>query len=104
MKLAKRFILMAKSHWGEIIITVISLIGVSALSLVTPEIIRRMTAVLSNPELLSAEILFKYALILVLAYLVRGVLRFVSMYVRTWQTGLFLVRKCPEWVVQWTFW
>lgn len=81
MKLAKRFILMAKSHWGEIIITVISLIGVSALSLVTPEIIRRMTAVLSNPELLSAEILFKYALILVLAYLVRGVLRFVSMYV-----------------------
>ncbi|MBQ2721003.1 MAG: ABC transporter ATP-binding protein, partial [Clostridia bacterium] len=81
MKLAKRFILMAKSHWGEIIITVISLIGVSALSLVTPEIIRRMTAVLSYPELLSAEILFKYALILVLAYLVRGVLRFVSMYV-----------------------
>ncbi|MBO5036347.1 MAG: ABC transporter ATP-binding protein [Clostridia bacterium] len=81
MKLAKRFILMAKSHWGEIIITVISLIGVSALSLVTPEIIRRMTAVLSDPELLSAEILFKYALILVLAYLVRGVLRFVSMYV-----------------------
>lgn len=81
MKLAKRFILMAKSHWGEIIITVLALIGVSALSLVTPEIIRRMTAVLSNPELLSAEILFKYALILVLAYLVRGVLRFVSMYV-----------------------
>lgn len=81
MKLAKRFILMAKSHWGEIIITVIALIGVSALSLVTPEVIRRMTAVLSDPELLSSEILLKYAVILVAAYLVRGVLRFVSMYV-----------------------
>ena len=81
MKLAKRFILMAKSHWGEIIITVFALIGVSALSLVTPEVIRRMTAVLSDPELLSTEILFKYAVILVAAYLLRGVLRFVSMYV-----------------------
>ncbi|MBE6895822.1 MAG: ABC transporter ATP-binding protein [Ruminococcaceae bacterium] len=81
MKLAKRFILMAKSHWGEIIITVIALIGVSALSLVTPEVIRRMTAVLSDPKLLSSEILLKYAVILVAAYLVRGVLRFVSMYV-----------------------
>jgi len=81
MKLAKKFILMAKSHWGEIIITVIALIGVSALSLVTPEVIRRMTAVLSDPKLLSSEILLKYAVILVAAYLVRGVLRFVSMYV-----------------------
>jgi len=72
---------MAKSHWGEIIITVIALIGVSALSLVTPEVIRRMTAVLSDPKLLSSEILLKYAVILVAAYLVRGVLRFVSMYV-----------------------
>ncbi len=81
MKLAKRFILMAKSHWGEIIITVLALIGVSALSLVTPEVIRRMTAVLSDPELLSTEILLKYAVILVAAYLLRGVLRFVSMYV-----------------------
>ena len=81
MKLAKRFILMARSHWGEIFITVIALIGVSGLSLVTPEIIRRMTAVLGDPEILSADILLKYVLILVAAYVIRAFLRFVSMYV-----------------------
>ena len=81
MKLAKRFILMAKSHWGELIITVIALIGSSILSLVTPEVIRRMTASLNSSEGVSADILLKFSLVLICAYLLRGVLRFVAMYV-----------------------
>ena len=60
MKLTKRFILMAKSHWGELIITVIALIGSSALSLVTPEVIRRITASLTDPQGISADILLKF--------------------------------------------
>lgn len=81
MKLAKRFILMAKRHWGELIVTVIALIGCSALSLVTPEVIRRMTASLSSPDGVSADILLKFSLVLICAYLLRGVLRFIAMYV-----------------------
>ncbi|MBQ6051922.1 MAG: ABC transporter ATP-binding protein [Clostridia bacterium] len=81
MKLAKRFILMAKSHWGELVVTVIALIGGSALSLVTPEVIRRMTASLSSPDGISADILLKFSLVLICAYLLRGVLRFIAMYV-----------------------
>jgi ATP-binding cassette subfamily B protein/subfamily B ATP-binding cassette protein MsbA len=81
MKLAKRFILMAKSHWGELAITVIALIGSSAMSLVTPEVIRRMTASLTDPQGISTSILLQFSLILIGAYLLRGVLRFVAMYV-----------------------
>ncbi len=72
---------MARSHWGELIITVIALIGSSALSLVTPEVIRKMTAVLGSPENVTGDGLLKFSLILICAYLLRGVLRFVAMYV-----------------------
>ena len=81
MKLAKRFIFMAKSHWGELLITVIALIGSSATSLVTPEVIRRMTASLTDPQGISASSLMQFSLILIGAYLLRGALRFVAMYV-----------------------
>ena len=81
MKLAKRFIFMAKSHWGELLITVIALIGSSATSLVTPEVIRRMTASLTDPQGISASILIQFSLILIGAYFLRGALRFVAMYV-----------------------
>ncbi len=72
---------MAKSHWGELLITVIALIGSSATSLVTPEVIRRMTASLTDPQGISASILMQFSLILIGAYLLRGALRFVAMYV-----------------------
>lgn len=72
---------MAKSHWGELLITVIALIGSSATSLVTPEVIRRMTASLTDPQGISASILIQFSLILIGAYFLRGALRFVAMYV-----------------------
>lgn len=72
---------MAKSHWGELLITVIALIGSSATSLVTPEVIRRMTASLTDPQGISASSLMQFSLILIGAYLLRGALRFVAMYV-----------------------
>ena len=81
MKLAKRFILMAKSHWGELIITVIALIGSSAMSLVSPDVIRRLTASLANPQEVTTTTLLQFSLILIGAYLLRGVFRFVAMYV-----------------------
>lgn len=81
LRIALRFVKMARKYWGEMIITVISLILASGLNLVTPEIVRRFTGCITNTSLLSAETLIRYSIILVVAYLIRAVLRFIAMYV-----------------------
>ena len=45
----KRMLKMAKPWWGELVVTVISLLAASLLSLVTPEAIRKLTALLGTP-------------------------------------------------------
>ena len=48
MKDLKRYLIMAKPYWGLLVLTVAALIGVSAVSLVTPEMVRRLTAMLTE--------------------------------------------------------
>ncbi len=79
MKELKRFIIMAKPFWGTMIVTVLALLGVSAVSLVTPEMVRKMTEALTN-DTASVEKLTFYALILLVAYVLKSLLTFVSKY------------------------
>ena len=81
MSLAKRFLLMAKHHWGKLAIAIVGLIGATIMNLVTPEVIRQLTAKLETPDSLSLQIIVTYVLILVGAYLLRAICRFISMYV-----------------------
>lgn len=81
MKIVKRFLLLGKSHWGEVAIATVALIFATALNLVTPELVRRFTALLGEPESITGTILATYIGILVGAYLLRALCRFVSMYV-----------------------
>lgn len=76
----KRFIIMAKPWWGSLFITVISLIFAALLNLVTPEMVRRLTALLADPDQLSSRILVIYSLILIAAYLLKAVFRFLAMW------------------------
>lgn len=77
MKQLKRFILMAKPFWGIMFFTVFALLGVSAVSLVTPEMVRRMTGALTDGSA-TVEIMATYAVILLIAYIVKAVLSFLA--------------------------
>ena len=75
-----RMLKLAKPWYGSLVITVIALIGASLLSLVTPEAVRRLTALLGEPEKLTTSILLTYVGIMVGAYLLRGVFRFLALW------------------------
>ncbi|MBP3441194.1 MAG: ABC transporter ATP-binding protein [Clostridia bacterium] len=77
MKELKRFLIMAKPFWGTLIFTVFTLIGVSAVSLVTPEMVRKMTGALSDGTA-TVEKMATYAVILLIAYVVKSVLSFLA--------------------------
>ncbi len=75
-----RILKLAKPWYGSLAVTVIALIGASVLSLVTPEAVRRLTALLGEPETLTTGILLTYAGVMTGAYLLRGVFRFLAMW------------------------
>ncbi len=75
-----RILKLAKPWYGSLVVTVLALIGASVLSLVTPEAVRRLTALLGEPETLTTTILLTYAGIMTGAYLLRGVCRFLAMW------------------------
>lgn len=90
---------MAKPWWGELIVTVISLLAASLLSLVTPEAIRKLTALLGTPGDATTALILKYCGILVGAYLLRAICRFLSMWqahVAAWNFVGYLTSLCYD--------
>lgn len=90
---------MAKPWWGELIVTVISLLAASLLSLVTPEAIRKLTALLGTPGDATTVLILKYCTILVGAYLLRALCRFLSMWqahVAAWNFVGYLTSLCYD--------
>jgi len=95
----KRMLKMAKPWWGELIVTVISLLAASLLSLVTPEAIRKLTALLGTPRDATTALILKYCTILVGAYLLRALCRFLSMWqahVAAWNFVGYLTSLCYD--------
>ncbi len=80
MKLIKRFLQMARPYWWVLVLAVIGLIGGSLMGLVTPEIVRQLTGDLKDIGGVTGELLLGYAGILLVAYLIRGICRFLSLY------------------------
>lgn len=90
---------MAKPWWGELVVTVISLLSASLLSLVTPEAIRKLTALLGTPGDATTALILKYCTILVGAYLLRALCRFLSMWqahVAAWNFVGYLTSLCYD--------
>lgn len=90
---------MAKPWWGELVVTVISLLAASLLSLVTPEAIRKLTALLGTPRDATTALILKYCTILVGAYLLRALCRFLSMWqahVAAWNFVGYLTSLCYD--------
>jgi ATP-binding cassette subfamily B protein len=73
---------MARKYWGTLLLAVTGIIGAALLNLVTPEIVRRLTGTLTAGDgILSEHMILIYVGILVAAYLVRAVCRFLSIAV-----------------------
>lgn len=90
---------MAKPWWGELVVTVISLLAASLLSLVTPEAIRKLTALLGTPGDATTALILKYCGFLVGAYLLRALCRFLSMWqahVAAWNFVGYLTSLCYD--------
>lgn len=80
LKTMKRLLGYAKPYSGTITLTVISLLGAAILNLVTPAVVRQLTADLGVPGKLTYSLIITYVIILVVAYLLRGVFKFLSMW------------------------
>ncbi len=81
MKLISRFLIHSKRHWGTLFLAVLGIIGAALLNLVTPDIVRRLTASLAIEGGMSTDLLLLFILILAGSFLARAVCRFISMYV-----------------------
>ena len=81
MRLLRRLVILARQYWTTLIFASFGVIGASLLNLVTPEIVRRLTASLTQESGINAELLIMFSVVLVGAYLIRSVCRFVSIYI-----------------------
>lgn len=79
LKDLNRYMAMAKPYRWPLVLTVLSLVGASAVSLVTPEMVRKLTAALTDNSA-TKEMVIGYALILLAAYVAKAFLTFVSKY------------------------
>jgi ATP-binding cassette subfamily B protein len=74
-----RLVKMARRYWGRLILATLGVLGTALLGLVTPEVVRRFTAIIGSPGTLTANVIALYAAVLAGAYMLRAVCRFASL-------------------------
>ena len=79
LKDMKRYLKMAAPYKTELILTVLSLLGASAVSLITPETVRRLTASLTDGTATKERVII-FAVVILMSYIVKALLTFVSKY------------------------
>ena len=79
MKSIARLLRMAREHTATLIFTVLALLGAAGLNLVTPHLVGRLTANLTDGSA-TANLIVTFAVILLGAYLLRAVCRFLAMW------------------------
>ena len=79
MKCILRLLRMAKEHTVTLLFTVLALLGAAGLNLVTPHLVGLLTAHLTEGSA-TAELIVTFAVILLCAYLLKAVCRFLAMW------------------------
>lgn len=81
MKNLFRLVKYARPYWGLLIISGLSLLGITAINLLSPWLIRELVSILSNELNASSFIRIRnIALILLAAYILRAVFRYLNSY------------------------
>ena len=75
----KRYLKMAAPYKGALILTVLALLGSSAVSLVMPDAVRRLTGALTDGTATKERVLV-FAAVILSSYIVKALLTFVSKY------------------------
>ena len=75
----KRYLKMAAPYKGALILTVLALLGSSVVSLVMPDAVRRLTGALTDGTATKERVL-AFAAVILLSYIVKALLTFVSKY------------------------
>ncbi len=75
----KRYLKMAAPYKGALILTVLALLGSSVVSLVMPDAVRRLTGALTDGTATKERVLV-FAAVILLSYIVKALLTFVSKY------------------------
>lgn len=75
----KRYLKMAAPYKGALILTVLALLGSSAVSLVMPDAVRRLTGALTDGTATKERVLV-FAAVILLSYIVKALLTFISKY------------------------
>lgn len=75
----KRYLKMAAPYKGALILTVLALLGSSVVSLVMPDSVRRLTGALTDGTATKERVLV-FAAVILLSYIVKALLTFVSKY------------------------
>ena len=75
----KRYLKMAAPYKGALILTVLALLGSSVVSLVMPDTVRRLTGALTDGTATKERVLV-FAAVILLSYIVKALLTFVSKY------------------------
>ena len=78
MKMVSRLLKMAREHWGKLLAAAGGLLGAALLNLVTPEIVRQLTASLGSPGGVTTDELIRLVVILIGAYFLRMFFRFIA--------------------------
>jgi ATP-binding cassette subfamily B protein len=76
-----RSIKMVRKYWGTLLLAIFGILGAALLNLVTPEVVRRLTKTLIAGGSSSERMILIYVIVLVTAYLIRAVCRFLSIAV-----------------------
>jgi ATP-binding cassette subfamily B protein len=81
MKNLIRLIKYARPYWGFLIISALSLLGITAINLLTPWLIKELTQILTSDfNINSMTSIRRIAIILTVAYAVRAVFRYLNNY------------------------
>ncbi|MDR2618966.1 MAG: hypothetical protein LBC62_08860, partial [Treponema sp.] len=72
---------MVRKYWGTLLLAIFGILGAALLNLVTPEVVRRLTKTLIAGDSSGERMILIYVIVLVAAYLIRAVCRFLSIAV-----------------------
>lgn len=81
MKFAKRLFLMSKSYWKLLLVGGLSTLGVTLISLWIPKQLSNLIGSLSTPDGINMGEITTLAILMLVAYVVRGVFRYMSNYI-----------------------
>ena len=90
MDSVSRMVKMARKYWGFIIISFALSLLATALSMVTPWMVSRLTAALNTATGVDMQLIVAYSLVLGGAYLLRWLFKFLAFYISHYSAWSFL--------------